>query len=148
QLAGLLDYRWSRRTTGVGRRVSGVGGTERENAAVGAVAGPTPDTRRPTPEFEIYQDVASKQREETLRQALLAGLEQRFQEEMAIGRELAGKSQEEMERLWEEGKRWNERLAKLTPQEQQALEHSPEGQAARKYQWLQAVWSPIQRVVA
>src|SRR5262249_23242756 len=47
QLADLLDYQWIRHTPS-----------------------PTPNSQPPTPTYEIWQDLASKQREEALRRSL------------------------------------------------------------------------------
>jgi hypothetical protein len=110
-LAELLDYRWSRRTTTDQRRTpNDEPRTTRDGGKRSSLVGDRPSVR-----YEIYQDLAGRQREEALRQVFSRGVEQRFQEEVAICRELAGKPQEEMKRLWEEGTRWQERLEKLTP---------------------------------
>src|SRR5207253_225404 len=66
QLAGLLDYLWRRRP---GRR--------------------TPNTEHPTPILEIYQDLASKNREEALRQSELLEAERHLQEEVRLAAEMA-----------------------------------------------------------
>jgi hypothetical protein len=124
QLAELLDYRWSRRGGGKGAS----------------------KTHGPSPSLEIWQDLASKQHEEALRQAYSAGVDQRFQEEVGIYRDLVGKPQEEMKRLWDEGTRWKERLEKLTPEERQTLENSPEfRRQSLRYDLARRVWSPTNR---
>lgn len=64
ELAALLDYRWHRRPDCR-----------------------TPNTEHRTPTSEIWQDLASKQREEALRQALVLDAQKRFQEK--IGQLLA-----------------------------------------------------------
>src|SRR5207247_4021492 len=59
QLADLLDYRWMPHSQ---HR--------------------TPNTEHRTPAFEIYQDVAGRQREEKLREAADAEIRRRFQDEL------------------------------------------------------------------
>src|SRR5262245_31018096 len=68
QRADLLDYRWSRRVAasgGAGERASG--GDGETAAQPPGTSAPTLNAQRPTPTFEIWQDLASKQREEALR---------------------------------------------------------------------------------
>jgi hypothetical protein len=136
QLADLLDYHWSRR----GQRPT------LNAAAAQRLKARTPE--RPI-RYEIWQDLASKQREEALRQALYAGGVQRLQEQLALCRELGGKSQEEMRRLWDEATRWNERLEKLTLEERQGLQNSPEfRQREVRYDLVRQLWSPVKRSLA
>jgi hypothetical protein len=168
QLADLLDYRWSRRTSGVqvfrspgvqgrpdaptARQANGAS-PERQNTRTPKRPSPPEhlNTRRPERpvRFEIYQDLASKQREEALRRAQSAGTEQRFWEEMAICREIAGKTPEEMQRLGEEMTRWNERMRQLTPEERQALLGAPEFQRQNlRYRLVASLWPPFKRSLA
>jgi hypothetical protein len=143
QLADLLDYQWSRRTTTDHGRPTTEGNRGKPPSVVGGPSSVVNAVR-----YEIWQDLPSKQREESLRQALFAGMEQRFREEMSICRELSGKSQEEMGQIWDEATRWRERLAKLSPRERQALENSAEGRKeARRHAYAQALWSPVERTL-
>jgi hypothetical protein len=135
ELADLLDYHWSRRQGGSGRE----DGTQPL----------TPNAQGPSPSYEIWQDLASKQREEALRQGQRADVEQRFQEEMALYWELAGKSQEEMRQLWDEADRWKERLENLPPAERRALLNSSAGwQEDRRHNLVRYFWSPVLRAIA
>jgi hypothetical protein len=144
QLAELLDYRWSRRATTDDRRPTTAGDGNGSGAVVGGPSSVVKPFR-----YEIWQDLASRQREEALRRALSAGGEQRLQEELAICRELAGKSQEEMRRLWDESTHWNERLERLTPEERRVLENSPEFRRQElRHSHARRLWSPIKRSLA
>jgi hypothetical protein len=142
QLADLLDYRWSRRQKSErGRERESEGRGERDGTSPGL----TPKAQRPTPVFEIWQDLASKRREEALRQTLLAAAEQSFQDQLAICRELAGKSDEEMRRLWDDVVPRYERLVKLPKDEQWAQAHTPQG---FRDGYIRTLWSPIIRSLA
>jgi hypothetical protein len=153
QLAELLDYHWSRYS---GAEAVGQSEGQDRPKAADSRTHDSDSSERPnarTPEYpdryEISQDLASEQREEALRRALSAGVKQRFQEDLALCRELAGKSQEEIQRLLDESARWNDRLAKLTPEERQELLNSPEGRKeVRRHGLARQLWSPIQRSLA
>jgi beta-lactamase regulating signal transducer with metallopeptidase domain len=71
EVAGLLDYRWSKRLGLKGWR------------------------------YEIWQDLASKQREGALRQATFGEVERRFRAEVARYTEMASRPPEELQRLEE-----------------------------------------------
>jgi hypothetical protein len=125
QVADLLDYRWSRH-----------------------VQRPTPNAQRLTPSFEIYQDVAGRQREAKLREAADAEIRRRFQEELDRYLEVAALSQAEMQAMWEEEKRRRQKEEKLSPEEQRALANSPEQKAwNRRAGLIFTLWSPIARAV-
>jgi hypothetical protein len=144
QLADLLDYRWSRRPTTDDRPLTTEESKEEPSGVVGGRSSVVRGTR-----YEIYQDLASRQREAALRRALRDGVEERFQESLAIYQDLSGKSQEEMERLWHEGTRWRERLQTLTPEERHARQSSPEGRRqSLSHVLARSLWSPIKRSLA
>jgi hypothetical protein len=125
QLADLLDYQWMR-----------------------SPQHRTPNTEHPTPAFEIYQDVASKQREEALRQAAEAEIRRRFQEELSRYLEVAALSQDEMKALWDEEKRRGQKMEPLSPEAQRALASSPDQKAwNRRASLIFPLWSPIARAV-
>jgi hypothetical protein len=118
QVAELLDYQWSRR---------GKPGEWR---------------------YEIHQDLASKQREEALRQALSARVEQQFRKELATYTEVASLSQAEMQSLWEQEKQHQKSAEKLSPQEKQSLASSAQESARRRRAGLLfPLWSPIARAL-
>jgi hypothetical protein len=91
QIADLLQYRWTRRARGAGTQQPQAASSTRETASNPAnpqdsnspapqrpnVA--TPSVQRPTVVYEIAQDLASRKREEELRQAAYAEMERRFQ---------------------------------------------------------------------
>jgi beta-lactamase regulating signal transducer with metallopeptidase domain len=118
QVAELLDYQWSRR---------GKPGEWR---------------------YEIHQDLASKQREEALRQAVFAQIEQQFRKELTRYLEVGSLSQAQMQALWEEEKQFQKRLEKLPPEEQKALAAASQGTArARHGGLIFPLWSPIARAL-
>jgi hypothetical protein len=102
-LARLLDYQWTRRHR------------------------PRPPTPTPTRErsdntewqYEIYQDVASKEREEALRERTAAEIEKRFRERVALTIKTAALPPEEIRRLKEEEEQLRKERKLLT------LEHGP-----------------------
>ncbi len=96
QLAEMLDYLWSQR---------GKPGEER---------------------FEIWQDVAAKQREEALRNASLAAREQAFRDAVAAYAELSRLSEAEITRLNADWKRRADDVRRLPLEEQPAAWQSPE----------------------
>jgi beta-lactamase regulating signal transducer with metallopeptidase domain len=124
QLAELLDYQWSRR------------GQSRS------------DDRGGEWRYEIHQDLASKQREEALRQAVFAQIEQQFRKELARYMEVGSLNQAQMQTLWDEEKQFQKRLEKLSPQEQQVLASAPqEATRRRRAGLIFPLWSPIARAL-
>lgn len=71
QCADMLDYQWHQRQPRERARARGAGDQAGQ-----------PRARRPTPVFEIYQDLASKQREIALRRGALTAVRQRLAEEI------------------------------------------------------------------
>src|SRR5438309_645030 len=102
QLADLLDYRWARH-----------------------LPHPTPDTRHPTPFFEIYQDLAGKQREAALRNARFEAIERRFQEEVRRCVDVAALPPAQIQAIVDAEEQRSRELAKMTPEERGALLRSP-----------------------
>src|SRR5262249_11621547 len=138
-LAELLGYRW-RRTPLTGSRLAGSKlqvGESKNNLQ--------PANLQPATPFEIWQDLASKQQEEALREELRAQVEQHFQEQLAICRDLAGKSDEEMRRLWLEMEPRFERLVALPRDQQWTQSETPEG---LRDGYVRMLWSPISRSLA
>jgi hypothetical protein len=119
QLADLLDYRWMR------------------------------EGQRDQPRYEIYQDVAGKQHEEALRQAAVARVLQRLQEQVRrcaeVAREPAAQIKAEMDALEQQGRR----LEALPRDQEEAFLKSPEGQAwGRRAQAVENVATPIAGALA
>jgi beta-lactamase regulating signal transducer with metallopeptidase domain len=131
QVAELLDYQWSRRRF----RHAGPNGGE----AVG---------------FEIYQDLASRQREEAARAAALAGIELRFRDELARSVALASGPPEEIDRILDEELKRDEAFRQMAPDQKQAAirveQHpSPEQQEReRRRSAASSVDSPVPRALA
>lgn len=103
QVAGLLDYRWSRRS--VRKDKSSVTGYR----------------------YEIWQDLAGKQREEALHQAMRADVEKRFREELQRYVEMASLSQEQIQAILDAPEKRRDELKKLTPEQRETLRNSPAG---------------------
>jgi hypothetical protein len=119
ELAELLEYRWSRR------------------GKTGAWT------------YEIYQDVASRQQEAALRQAMFAGAEKRLEEEIGHNAEMARRPPAEIEAIEEASWQRQEELNKLPRQQQRAFYNSREGQEwNQRFRAATAVSSPIARVLA
>jgi hypothetical protein len=112
ELADLLDYRWRRE------------GKEGESR------------------YEIYQDVAARQREEALRQARLAEVEQRFQDEVARYGDLSRLTQKEIQALLDS---WPPR-----PSEQRGAQGVSSDHVERVQRWNLAhrLTSPLSRTLA
>jgi hypothetical protein len=131
QIADLLDYQWSRRRF----RHAGANGREEDG-------------------YEIWQDLASKQREEALRAAALAGIEQRFRAELARSVEMASRPPEEIDRILDEAVKRHEQFLQMTPDQKQAAiqaaQHpSPEEQERdQREQAASSVDSPLPRALA
>src|SRR5207245_1898889 len=102
QLADLLDYRWARRP-----------------------GHPTADIEHPAPTFEIYQDLASKQREAALRNARFEAIERRFQEEVRRCVDVAALPPAQIQAIVDAEEQRSRELAKMTPEERGALLRSP-----------------------
>jgi hypothetical protein len=129
QIADLLDYRWSVRRVGDREAErSGKGGKEGRGAESPRpnAQGPTPNAPRPTPSFEIWQDLASKQREETLRRAVTGAAEERFRQEVARAVQMAGFSQPQIDAIVAANEREHQRRRGLSPEQRGAIEESPE----------------------
>ena len=122
QLADLLDYQWTRHTNH------------------GA-----PNTAPATPTYEIYQDLASQQREAALREARQREVEKRFAQEIRSYAELASRSQEQIQALIDGGADW----LKLPPEEQAAFLRTPEGrERVHRVGIARALATPIARELA
>jgi hypothetical protein len=119
QLADLLDYQWARQ------------------GKPGALR------------CEIRQDLASRQREEALRQALSAAVEKCFQEQVRRCVEVASLSPEQTQALLDDDERRQMERAKLSPEQLKALASSPqEEERARRVEAARAVSAPIPRIIA
>jgi beta-lactamase regulating signal transducer with metallopeptidase domain len=119
QLADLLEYRWSRR------------------GKPGQVV------------WEIYQDLAAKQREEALRRAAQAASEQRLQDQVRQFAQMARRPPEEIQALKEESDRRDRESMKTSPDQQLAFAASPEGRSwIERHLAASAVAAPIPRALA
>lgn len=119
ELAELLDYQW--------RRV----GTD------GA------------PRYEIWQDVASRNREEALRRAFSGDVERRFQEEVRQVVEMASLPQGKIDALIAEEEQRRQRLKELPEARRQAIESAPEERALQQRAARAGqLWSPVNRALA
>jgi hypothetical protein len=146
QLADLLDYRWSRRSGVQTFRHSGV--QSRQDRPTFDFADPE-RLNAPTPTFEIWQDLASKQREEALRQAVFAEAEKEFQEGVERAVEMAALPPERIRQILEEEEKRERERAKLPPEEQEAIRDSPaEQERVRRVSPAVSLWSPIGRALA
>jgi hypothetical protein len=126
QLADLLDYQWARHP---GHR--------------------TPNTERPTPILEIWQDLASKQREAALREARIREDEQRFQREVRRCAEVAALSPEQIEAIAHGRDPQSEALHHLTREQQMAFLGSPEaGEQMQRPMTARRLSAPIPRALA
>lgn len=138
QLADLLGYQWSRRTTNDER--SPTNGADARSSVVGG---------RSSIRFEIWQDVASKQREEALRRAVEEDVERRFQEDMQGYRALATMTQEQIRDLLRAEMPRQREVDKLPLEDRLALSRTaPEKARQRRLQMLRDMWSPIARSLA
>jgi hypothetical protein len=119
QLADLLGYRWSRH----GKK----------------------DAWR----YEIWQDLASKQHEEALRQAMLTAAQKQFQEQVKLLADTASLSEAQIRRLIDETEVRFQESQKLSPLQHEPLLHSPEEQErTRRWRAARQLPSPISRVLA
>jgi hypothetical protein len=119
QLAGLLDYQWSRQ---------GHEGAWR---------------------YEIDQDLAAKQREEALRQAQMVAVEKRLRERLASYVDLARMPEEKLQALLDTAQKHQEESQKLSPELRQALLRSPEERAReQQFADARALWTPANRALA
>jgi len=150
QIADLLDYQWrvqAFRRSGAQAFRSGKGGLAFDLAGPERLNARTPE--RPAPVYEIWQDLASKQREEALRRSFYAAVEQRFQEDLERYRAAAKLSPAEIRRQWDDWLARGHELGKLSPDERQAWLNSPEAKDwDRRLDLLQNLTQPIQRSLA
>jgi hypothetical protein len=149
QIADLWDYRWSRR--------SGVQASGRPDLQ--ATNDPRPVSERlnaRTPErrnavFEIWQDLASKQREEALRQGILGDAVKRIRAELARYVEIAGLPEEQVRALVAAAEE-REKARRFAPYQQGYMTKPPaesEAEAARQRDLAaRRLQSPITRVLA
>jgi hypothetical protein len=135
ELAVLLDYRWRRR------------------GAAGPALAPLAAARRPLdtrgPRYEIWQDLASKQREEALRRAVLADLLRRFHAEVGQWVALASLSTDQLgEILTAQNRSWQEQM-RLPPERREALASAPAArQRSMRFQIAQRLPAGVPRELA
>jgi hypothetical protein len=103
EIADLLDYLWLRRT---GKGVS-------------TSAGPPVSGAGTAPTFEITQDLAAKQREEKLRQAVYAAIEKQFREQVQQYARLAELSPKQLAEITAAYEQRQRELEKLSPEERE-----------------------------
>jgi beta-lactamase regulating signal transducer with metallopeptidase domain len=128
ELAELLDYRWRK----VGQAVSLPGARKRQADSL--------------PHYEIYQDVAGKQREEAARQAVYGEVEQRFREEVARTVAAASRPLAEIQRLNAENERHQEEGKALRGAARQAyFERLRARPDAQLYGLARELASPVKR---
>jgi hypothetical protein len=124
QLADLLDYQWARRRL----RNGGAAGDNEWR-------------------YEIWQDLASKQREQALRQAALADSQRRLQEQIARFVEVASLPPAQLHRLIEEYEHWRDHFEHLPFAQRMALGPKEwRGMARPQAAWLIA--SPVNHSLA
>jgi beta-lactamase regulating signal transducer with metallopeptidase domain len=102
QLAALLDYRWSKRGNESARH------------------------------YEIWQDLASKQREEALRQAAAAEPMTRLRDELQRLQKIAALTPAQIEQIVSDGEKRAEQLGMLSPVRLRELSSTPEERARRQ----------------
>lgn len=118
QLAGLLEYRWTRQG--------------REGAW----------------RYEIDQDLAARQREAALRQAQMEAVEKRLRERLASHLQLATMPEEQFQRVLEEARKYQEEQQRLSPEQRQARLQSPEERAReQRSQDALQLWTPANRAL-
>jgi hypothetical protein len=120
QLAELLDYTWSRRT---------------------------PMSEPPTPAFEIYQDLAARNRETALRERRMRETEARFREEIQLHAGMAALPSDAFERLLTAAA---ERSRQKPTSEQLAarLRTADGREQIRRDDAVHALQTPVQRALA
>jgi hypothetical protein len=117
QLADFLDYQWSRR---------GKNGQWH---------------------YEIYQDLAGKQREEALRQSALAAAQQRLGEEVLRFAETAALPPKQLQSMAEQYRRWHETFFKLPPA-QRSAGWAKERRQIQRLSVANRLSSPVNRTLA
>jgi hypothetical protein len=128
QLGELLDYRWRRRTA------------KDEGAKEG---------KDPTAVYEIWQDLAGKQREEALRRAMREEVERRFREQLAAYVEVASLPEAEIRRLAAAGERRQLEAQLLYSGRRSAEPASPQELVQRQHEQVaQRLSSPVTRSLA
>jgi hypothetical protein len=133
QLADLLEYRWRRQPSERAKER----GSEREGSP-----------QRPTPTYEVYQDVAGKQREAALRQATQNAIQARFREEVGRIREMAALPPAEIQRLVEPDERAVKALRQLPWDQSVAIYNSPEGlQRSQRLELARTLVTPVGRTL-
>jgi hypothetical protein len=119
QVAGLLDYEWSRQ-----------GRDER--------------TR-----YEISQGVAARQREAALRQAVFAQGAKSLQQELERYGEIAALSQGQIQQFLDAEERLQQQAEQLSPVQREAFDQQPDVQErSRRYRAAQALYSPVSQALA
>lgn len=96
QLAELLDYQWTRHMP----------------HRIGA---PTPDAQHPTPIYQIWQDLAARNREEAARAAARTMVERRLGDEVRRCAEVAVLPAGRVQELAAEDQRWRDQFFQLPP---------------------------------
>jgi hypothetical protein len=145
QLADLLDYRWSPRqkADGTRERLS-----EKAKDLAGNSRGSTPGAGGPPASFEIWQDLASKQREEALRRATAGDVEKRFQESLKRYLEIGAMTPEQIQEL-AKSPQPIQGMEKLSPEERQAVQRTPEFyEKAQRWSVARTLTSPLPRTLA
>lgn len=113
ELADLLDYLWLRRT---GKGVS---------TSAAPSAGASPSEPGASPAFEITQDLAGKQREERLRQAVYAAIEKQFREQVRQYVRMAELSPQQLGEITAAQEQRQRELEKLSPEERAKRLNAP-----------------------
>jgi hypothetical protein len=157
QLADLLDYRWSQRRSGV--QASGRSSVRGMNNEQAATTGEQPKLSAPehlnarTPErlnavYEIWQDLASKQREEALRRASVGEVEKRFRESLQRYLQVGTMLPDQIKELAKSPPLLFPGLEKLSPEEQQSVRNSPEAyDKMQRWSVARTLQMPLPRVL-
>jgi hypothetical protein len=103
QVADLLDYSWRVRRSGVQALRRSGPATAKSDPFLSTLNARTPE--RPNAVYEIWQDLASKQREEALRNALRADVIRRFQAELNRYVEMASWTPERLRKFRDDARR-------------------------------------------
>jgi hypothetical protein len=100
--------------------------------------------------YLIWQDAASKQREEALREAAIEERERRFQEQVRSYGVVASMPLVQMDRMWDENRQLQEQRQAMSPKERDAFDRSTQARewAQRVYAARAIAQSPIRQTLA
>jgi hypothetical protein len=146
QVAELLDYQWSRRRGGEGARGRGGEGNANDQS-------PAPNTQRPIPAFEIYQDHASRLREAAAREQAAAEAADVLRREVQRHVEIAALTPEGIRAVvaeWEEQiRKLQERRKKVPFDEYLAARNAPAAKEGEQRGFVaQRLSTPVARALA